>query len=130
MEIKKLAISFTLFCALIVSSAAAQELFYRKNLANIDVQQLSQQDINRFSSRVSQANMSEAEVMSYLMQKGLSRSEIASLLQKMDQKSLTSGRSIDKNLSRMLDEELENSDPMIDRLYLKSEIPPDSLIFG
>ncbi|MDD4374299.1 MAG: SLBB domain-containing protein [Bacteroidales bacterium] len=130
MEIKKHAILFTLLSVLLLGSTEAQELFYRKNLANIDVQQLSQQDINRFSSRVSQANMSEAEVMSYLMQKGLSRSEIASLLQKMDQKSLTTGRSINKDLSRMLDEELENSDPMIDRLYLKSEIPPDSLIFG
>lgn len=123
---------FLLLCLLVISTTAmqAQELFYRKNLANIDVEKLTQQDIYRFQRRVAAANMSEADVITYLMDKGLSRNEVASLLQKMDQESPLLSRPVDKKLSALLDQELENDDPLIRRMYLKSNTPPDSLIFG
>jgi protein involved in polysaccharide export with SLBB domain len=123
---------FLLLCLLILSATAlqAQELFYRKNLANIDVEKLTQQDINRFQHRAAAANMSEADVITYLMDKGLTRSEISGLLQRMEQESPLVSRSVDKKLSAMLDKEIENDDPMIRRMYLKSNTPPDSLIFG
>lgn len=130
MEITKKVFFLFLFLIMLVSGLQSQELFYRKNLANIDMEKLTDQDISRFKQRAAEANMTEGEVMSYLLNKGLSRSEVASLLQKMSKASRTNVNSIDRNLSKALDQEIENSDPFLDRMYLKSEIPPDSLIFG
>lgn len=130
MEITKKVFFLFLFLIMLVSGLQAQELFYRKNLANIDVEKLTSQDISRFRQRASDANMTEGEVMSYLLDKGLSRTEVARLLQRMSKESGTQRTPIDRSLSDALDKEIENRDPMLDRMYLKSDIPPDSLIFG
>lgn len=124
---------FLLLCLLVLSTTAmqAQELFYRKNLANIDIEKLTQQDINRFQRRASAANMTEGDIMTYLLDKGLSRTEVSNLLRQMDKESSPVGtRQLNRNLTSILDQEIENEDPLIKRMYLKSETPPDSLIFG
>jgi protein involved in polysaccharide export with SLBB domain len=107
----------------------AQEFFHRKNLADIDVNTLTSQELNRFQRQIAATNMTELEMMSYLMEKGLSRTEIANLMRRMDQ---TSSR-----LSKPIDWETEGTynmrdrtDPLINRMYLQSREFPDSLMFG
>jgi protein involved in polysaccharide export with SLBB domain len=119
----KYLIIWLLFVGLAVQG---QELFYRKNLANIDVNKLSQQEINRFQTQIATSNMSEGEVISYLMEKGLSRNEISDLLTRMDTQSSTlSGAGV----SQQTDEQ-GTIDPLVNRMYVKSKMPPDSMVFG
>lgn len=131
MEIIRKVFLLLYLLALSTTALQAQELFYRKNLANIDIEKLTQQDIYRFQRRATAANMTEAEVMTYLLDKGLSRTEVSNLLRRMDkEQSPATSRQLNRNIASSLDQEIENEDPLVRRMYLKSEIPPDSLIFG
>ncbi len=129
MEIKR--IKYLIIWLLFVGmSVQGQELFYRKNLANIDIEKLTKQDLSRFQRQAAAVNMSESEVISYLMDKGLSRNEISSLLKRMDEQSGFNAKPVEKNISKLLDQQIENDDPLIRRMYLKSDTPPDSMMFG
>lgn len=61
----------------------AQDLFYRKNLANIRVDNLSQDQVIKFQQQIQTSNMSGQEMEAYLRSKGLSREEIAKLKGRM-----------------------------------------------
>jgi protein involved in polysaccharide export with SLBB domain len=119
----KYLIIWLLFAGLAVQG---QELFYRKNLANIDVSKLSQQEISRFQTKIAGSNMSEGDVISYLMEKGLSRSDVSSLLKRID----TKASPLSKVNEPQTSEEEETTDPLLNRMYLKSVTPPDSMVFG
>src|SRR5690606_3642411 len=83
MEMMKrlLLIVFMLSCCGL--SVSAQDLFYRKNLANIKVDNLSQDQVLRFQQQIKTSNMSEYEIANYLRSKGLSREEIDKLKKRM-----------------------------------------------
>ncbi len=119
-----------IFLLLVGFSTQAQELFHRKNLANIDVNKLSSQDLNRFQRQIASTNMTELEIMSYLMEKGLSRTEIASLMRRMDQTSSRLSKPMEYDKDDMFYDAQERTDPLINRMYLQSREFPDSLIFG
>lgn len=119
----KYLIIWLLFAGLAVQG---QELFYRKNLANIDVSKLSQQEINRFQTRIASSNMTEGDVISYLMEKGLSRSDVSSLLKRID----TKASPLSKVNEPQNGDDEETDDPLLNRMYLQSVTPPDSMVFG
>lgn len=61
----------------------AQELFYKKNLANIKVDQLTDEQVLRFRQQIETSKMSEKDLLRYFSGKGLSPQEINKLKARM-----------------------------------------------
>lgn len=123
-------------------SVQAQDLFYRKNLANIKVDNLSQDQVLRFQQQVQTSSMSEQEIANYLRAKGLSREEIEKLKKRMGGLSGSGSGSVVGNfevmdqyfklrdsLQRIADDSLSGSNYK-SRAYVRAKLIPDSIIFG
>jgi protein involved in polysaccharide export with SLBB domain len=106
-----------------------QELFYRKNLADIDIEKLSPSELSRFQKQMASTNMSERELSRYLMEKGLSRSDISKLMRQLDRAQSRSDRSSFEKEDD-IDDFTTKEDSLLERMYLQSRKFPDSLIFG
>ncbi len=119
-----------LLVMLIISSAHGQELFFQRNLADFDVNTLTQHELQRFQRQIAFTNMSEADVVSYLMHKGLPRREITSLLQRMERLESPLAPRTGREDIDLFSPFAERYDPMINRMFLQSNVLPDSLIFG
>lgn len=120
-----------------------QDFFYRKNLANIRVDNLSQDQVIRFQRQIQQSNMSEQEVANYLVSKGLSRDEIAKLKKRMGSLSGGGGGGSVAGDFELLDQYFRLRDSLQalksdsiflpagkNRSYLKTKEVADSVIFG
>lgn len=135
-----------LVCLLIAGvslEASSQDLFYRKNLANIKVDNLSQEQVIKFQQQIQGANMSEQEVANYLYGKGLSREEVAKLKKRMgglagkDGNMSVAGNfelldqyfKLRDSLARVSDDSLTGIRQFGDG-YVRSKEIPDSLIYG
>lgn len=123
------------------SSLMAQDLFYRKNLANVRVDNLSQEQVIKFQRQIQGSNMSGQEMESYLRSKGLSREEIAKLKKRMGTLGNTDAAKDFYNIELMNDyfklrDSLKQTgwDPEAvgtdAKVYAKSQEIPDSVIFG
>jgi protein involved in polysaccharide export with SLBB domain len=142
MEMTKRLLLLTLITLGMAYSASAQDLFYRKNLANIRVDNLSQDQVLKFQQQIQSSNMSEQEVASYLYSKGLSREEVAKLKKRMGGLTNKSGGSSVAGDFELLDQyfKLRDSLQMVgtdsllgikkDPSYVRSREIPDSVIFG
>ncbi len=142
MEISKRIWLLVVFIAAMGSPAAAQDLFYRKNLANIKVDNLSQDQVLRFQQQVQTSSMSEQEIANYLRAKGLSREEIEKLKKRMGGLSGSGSGSVVGNFEVMdqyfkLRDSLQalENDSMYgskykSRAYVRTKLIPDSVIFG
>lgn len=132
-----------LFVAGVGLEARSQDLFYRKNLANIKVDNLSQEQVIRFQQQIQGSSMSEQDVANYLYGKGLSREEVAKLKKRMGGLSgKEGGMSVAGNFE-LLDQYFKLRDSLArvgdDSLtgirqfgegYVRSKEIPDSLIYG
>lgn len=122
------------------TAATAQDLFYRKNLANVRIDNLSQDQVLRFQQQVQSSNMSSQEMEAYLRSKGLSREEIAKLKKKMGRIGNTASANELYSIELMNDyfklrDSLQNmgdgtGGSAFAGTYAKTQIPPDSVIFG
>jgi protein involved in polysaccharide export with SLBB domain len=83
MEILKRWALFTAFLMLVGRGASAQEQFYKKNLANIKVEQLSDDQVLRFRQQIESGKMTEKDLIRYFTGKGLSPQEISKLKARM-----------------------------------------------
>jgi protein involved in polysaccharide export with SLBB domain len=119
----------------------AQDLFYRKNLANVRVDNLSQDQVIRFQQQIQGSNMSGQEMETYLRSKGLSREEIAKLKKRMGTLGNTDAAKDFYNIELMNDyfklrDSLKQTgwDPdapdAAKSRYAKSPEVADSIIFG
>jgi protein involved in polysaccharide export with SLBB domain len=79
MEILKRWILLVVLLLLAGGATQAQELFYKKNLANIKVDQLTDEQVLRFRQQIETSNMSEKDLIRYFSGKGLSPQEINKL---------------------------------------------------
>ena len=143
MEITKRLALACLILLLTGLNAWSQDLFYRKNLANVKVDNLSQEQVLRFQQQIQGAKMSEQEVANYLYSKGLSREEVAKLKKRAGGLSgKDGGMSVAGNFE-VLDQYFRLRDSLArtdtDSLmgirnfgdeYVKSKEIPDSLIYG
>jgi protein involved in polysaccharide export with SLBB domain len=125
------------------SLGQAQDFFYRKNLANIRVDNLSQDQVIRFQRQVQQSNMSEQEVANYLVSKGLSRDEINKLKKRMGSLAGGGGNGSVAGDFELLDQYFRLRDSLQllkadsafipsgkNRNYLRAKEVADSVIFG
>jgi protein involved in polysaccharide export with SLBB domain len=125
------------------SLGQAQDFFYRKNLANIRVDNLSHDQVIRFQRQVQQSNMSEQEVANYLVSKGLSRDEINKLKKRMGSLAGGGGNGSVAGDFELLDQYFRLRDSLQllkadsafipsgkNRNYLRAKEVADSVIFG
>ncbi len=143
MEITK---RLALACCIVLLTglnAWSQDLFYRKNLANVKVDNLSQEQVLKFQQQIQGAKMSEQEVANYLYSKGLSREEVAKLKKRAGGLSgKDGGMSVAGNFEvldqyfRLRDSLARGGDDSLMGVrnfgdeYVKSKEIPDSLIYG
>lgn len=118
-----------------------QDLFYRKNLANIRVDNLSQDQVIKFQQQIQTSKMSGQEMEAYLRTKGLSREEIAKLKSRMGSLGNTDAAKDFYNIELMNDYfKLRDSlkatgwDPELQEgnksVYARSAEVADSAVFG
>lgn len=120
----------------------AQELFYKKNLANIKVDQLTDEQVLRFRKQIETSNMSEKDVLRYFSGKGLSPQEINKLKARMGGFKSGGGSQEDRSNSVYESDlareyyQLLDSLKMLDEYdalngkFAKGKIVSDSIIFG
>jgi protein involved in polysaccharide export with SLBB domain len=140
MEMTKRLLLLIIFSfGLIVPSLQAQDLFYRKNLANVRIDNLSQEQVIKFQRQVESSNMSSQEMEAYLRSKGLSREEITKLKKKMGRIGNTASANELYSIELMNDyfklkDSLQNLDGNLEGVenqpFAKTKTPVDSLIFG
>ena len=143
MEIVKKLLLLILFLFVGIGAVEAQDFFYRKNLANIRVDNLTQDQVIRFQRQVQQSNMSEQEVANYLIGKGLSRDEVAKLKKRMGSLAGGGGGGSVAGDFELLDQyfrlrdslQLLKQDSLFagkgkNRSYIRQQEVADSVIFG
>lgn len=143
MEIVKKLLLVSLFLFMGIDAVEAQDFFYRKNLANIRVDNLSQDQVIKFQRQVQQSNMSEQEVANYLVGKGLSRDEITKLKKRMGSLAGGGGGGSVAGDFELLDQYFRLRDSLQtlkqdslftgkgkNRSYLQQQEVADSVIFG
>jgi len=137
--VKRLVIALLLTIVVPHIASAQQELFYKKNLANIKVDQLSDEQVLRFRREIESSSMSEKEIASYLRSKGLSKAEEAKLRKRLGGKTTSQGSMADMENFDLMGEYLRMRDSLelligdtsaMKRGYAKTRIVSDSIIFG
>lgn len=135
--IKRLLLVAIIFLTL-SGGVSAQDLFYRKNLANVKIDNLSQDQVLKFQQQVQGSNMSGQEMEAYLRSKGLSREEIAKLKKKMGRMGNTTSANELYSIELMNDyfklkdslQNMGNVETEIEKTYAKTKAIADSIIFG
>lgn len=120
----------------------AQDFFYRKSLTNLRIDQLSQDQVISFQRYVQAKGMSETDASNYLLQKGLSRTEIDKLRKRAGGLSNTSTGSVAGNFEMMdqyfrlrdslqaLSAESARNKKPHDPSMIRDKKIPDSVLFG
>lgn len=117
----------------------AQELFYKKNLANIKVDQLTDEQVLRFRQQIESSNMSEKDLVKYFSGKGLSAKEINKLKARIGgvkpgSSSKEGSQIYDSDLAReyynLLDSLNMLEEDGLDGKFARRKAFPDSAIFG
>ena len=129
-SIKLIAILMLSFFAI---NAIAQEPFYRKNLTNFKSDALNQNQILQLQQQVSTSKMTELELTTYLLGKGMTLDEINKLRLRMSKQNSNAYTSKALDLTLMgLNNELDTSENnlLTAKNYLNSKEIDYSLIFG
>lgn len=129
-SIKLIAILMLSFFAI---NAIAQEPFYRKNLTNFKSDALNQNQILQLQQQVSTSKMTELELTTYLLGKGMTLDEINKLKLRMSKQNSNAYTSKALDLTLMgLNNELDTSENnlLTAKNYLNSKEIDYSLIFG
>jgi protein involved in polysaccharide export with SLBB domain len=120
----------------------AQELFYKKNLANIKVDQLTDEQVLRFRKEIETSNLSEKDILRYFSGKGLSPREINKLKERMggfktggEGSKRGSDNIFESDLAREYYQLLDSlnmleGDNLMNSKFAKRKTLPDSVIFG
>ena len=140
MEMIKRLLLLVIFFACATLAVSAQDLFYRKNLANVRIDNLNQDQVLKFQQQVQSSNMSSQEMEAYLRSKGLSREEIAKLKKKMGRAGNTSSANELYSIELMNDyfklkdslQNIGNEDgsDFSKNPYAQTKTVVDSIIFG
>jgi protein involved in polysaccharide export with SLBB domain len=142
MEIIKRWVVLTALLIMAGSAVQAQELFYKKNLANIKVDQLTDEQVLRFRQQIETSNMSEKDLIRYFSGKGLSPQEIKKLKARLggfnSGSTTRDGKGSDvyeTDLARayynLLDSlNMFNEDDLLGGKFARRKVFPDSVVFG
>ena len=130
---KKIAILVVLLVLGAVSPAGAQEFFFKKNLANIRVDKISESEILKFKSQFENSNLSEQQAMELLLSRGMSKAEVDKMRKKLTSTGGVNGQDVLLLKIAALRDSLRGGSDISDVFnssQLKKNIFKDTLIYG
>ncbi len=132
----------TAFLVLVGGGVSAQEQFYKKNLANIKVDQLSDEQVLKFRQQIESGKMSEKDLIRYFSGKGLSPQEINKLKARMgavggntkggrDKQGSMFESELAREYYNLLDSlKMLEEDELMGGKFARRKVLPDSVVFG
>ena len=107
---------FILFPLGFLSPVWSQDFFFSKNLADIKVEQLTEQQIQQFKRQIQNANLTEMQATELAKRKGMSEDDIQKLKDRMSVLDILSGTAFTKEQSEVKRQDTAGvSDKIIDR---------------
>ena len=130
---KKIAILVVLLVLGAVSPAGAQEFFFKKNLANIRVDKISESEILKFKSQFENSNLTEQQAMELLLSRGMSKADVDKMRRRMFSTGGVNGQDVLLLKIAALRDSLRggsDSAEVLSHRYLKKNVFRDTLIYG